>query len=55
MKSPYRSYWATAPSKSHPEAPKAGFQTLWVQEQQRRAKAKNDALRAQHINSNETF
>lgn len=53
MKSPYRSYWASAPTSAHPEAPKAGFQTLWVQEQQKKADAKNAALRAQHINPTE--
>jgi len=33
--------------------PKAGFQTVWVQKQLKKLKAKADALKAQFIKKNE--
>ena len=52
----YRNYWATAPSAIKGEVdsrPRADFQTVWVQRQLQRIAARNEALRAQYIQSNE--
>ena len=37
------------PSQPTPQAPTAGFQTLWVQRQLKKLKERTEALRAQFI------
>jgi len=38
-----------APSQPTPQAPTAGFQTLWVQRQLKKLKERTEALKAQYI------
>jgi len=37
------------PSQPTPQAPTAGFQTLWVQRQLKKLKERTEALKAQYI------
>ena len=39
--------------ETHSHAPRAGFQTLWVQKQLKKLKARTEALKAQFIKPNE--
>ncbi len=56
MSNIYRNYWASSSTSEDPvRAPRAGFQTLWVQKQLARLRAREEALRAQHIESTDTF
>lgn len=49
----YSDYWSAAPQGAVYQAPRASFQTIWVQRQLQRLAARNAALRTQHINANE--
>jgi len=40
---------ATMPNETRPQAPTAGFQTLWVQRQLKKLKERTEALKAQYI------
>jgi hypothetical protein len=42
-----------ARSQERAQAPRAGFQTLWVQKQLKRLKARSEALKAQFIKPHE--
>ena len=49
----YRDYWATTGDKTR--APRAGFQTAWVQRQLIKLAAREEALRAQYIKATDIF
>ena len=49
----YRDYWATTGDKTR--APRAGFQTAWVQRQLIKLATREEALRAQHIKATDIF
>ena len=53
----YRDYWATAGENVSLTyvAPRAGFQTVWVQSHLQHEEARTEALRAQWIEANATF
>ena len=53
MSSIYRDYWATTGDSSR--GPRAGFQTVWVQNQLIKLAAREEALRAQYIRPTDTF
>ena len=57
MSNIYRNYWAEAGTRagSQERAPRAGFQTLWVQQQLEIIKKRNAAMRSQYISPSDIF
>ncbi len=57
MSDMYRNYWAEADTYagSYERAPRAGFQTLWVQQQLEIIKKRNAAMRSQYISPSDIF